>query len=186
MSGQSSRPRRRYQARSNSTSSSRYSEDRGRTCGGERGLLILLRNDEPRIEAEATTVGRGLKSRGYSSVTPPCLPESVLYYVIRTRESVILDDAHGIDRVLDGWGMYSGGGAVRALPPLGKSSEACRRIYLENNLTPRAFTLGRIAVLELLASQAAISLENAGLYFDRKRAEEELRRSEAFLAEGRE
>ena len=37
-------------------------------------------------------------------------------------------------------------------------------LYLENNLTPRAFTSRRIAVLELLASQAAISLENARLY----------------------
>jgi GAF domain-containing protein len=44
-------------------------------------------------------------------------------------------------------------------------------------LTPRAFTSDRVTVLELLASQAAISLENAGLYSD-------LQRSEAFLAEG--
>jgi PAS domain S-box-containing protein len=44
-------------------------------------------------------------------------------------------------------------------------------------LTPRAFTADRVAVLELLASQAAISLENANLYGD-------LQRSEAFLAQG--
>jgi hypothetical protein len=44
-------------------------------------------------------------------------------------------------------------------------------------LTPRAFTSDRVAVLELLASQAAISLENANLYSD-------LQRSEAFLAQG--
>ena len=50
-------------------------------------------------------------------------------------------------------------------------------LYLENNLTPRAFTSDRVAVLEMLASQAAISLENAKLYSD-------LQRSEAFLAEG--
>ena len=50
-------------------------------------------------------------------------------------------------------------------------------LYLENNLTPRAFTSDRVAVLELLASQAAISLENASLYSD-------LQRSEAYLAQG--
>jgi PAS domain S-box-containing protein len=49
-------------------------------------------------------------------------------------------------------------------------------LYLENKLTPYAFTSSRVAVLELLASQAAISLENARLY-------SELRRSEAYLAE---
>ena len=46
-----------------------------------------------------------------------------------------------------------------------------------DNLTPRAFTSDRVAVLELLAAQAAISLENAGLYSG-------LQLSEAFLAEG--
>ena len=50
-------------------------------------------------------------------------------------------------------------------------------LYLENNLTPCAFTPDRVTVLELLASQAAISLENAALYSD-------LQRSEAFLAQG--
>jgi PAS domain S-box-containing protein len=62
-------------------------------------------------------------------------------------------------------------------------------LYLENNLTPHAFTSARLAVLNLLASQAAISLENALLYADlrlenseRKQAEDRLRRSEAYLA----
>src|SRR6185503_2899769 len=61
-------------------------------AGAERGLLILLRGDEPRIEAEATT-GRGRLevTQRQAAVTPSELPESVLHYVIRTRESVILD-----------------------------------------------------------------------------------------------
>jgi GAF domain-containing protein len=53
-------------------------------------------------------------------------------------------------------------------------------------LTAGAFTSDRIAVLQLLASQAAISLEHAQLYADlqqenieRRRAQDELRRSEA-------
>jgi len=50
-------------------------------------------------------------------------------------------------------------------------------LYSKNNLTPHVFNPTRIAVLELLASQAAISLENASLYSD-------LQRSEAFLAQG--
>jgi two-component sensor histidine kinase len=67
-------------------------------------------------------------------------------------------------------------------------------LYLENNLTPHVFTPARLSVLKLLASQAAISLENARLYADvrqenseRKRAEEQLQASleekEALLKE---
>ena len=61
--------------------------------------------------------------------------------------------------------------------PIVKQTKLVGALYLENNLTPRAFTSDRVAVLELLASQAAISLENANLYSD-------LQRSEAFLAQG--
>ncbi|HEY6734145.1 MAG TPA: histidine kinase, partial [Roseiarcus sp.] len=63
-------------------------------AGAERGLLILFYGDEPRTAAEATT-GSGqvevtLRER---AVSPVELPESVLHYVARTRETVILDDA---------------------------------------------------------------------------------------------
>jgi signal transduction histidine kinase len=37
-------------------------------------------------------------------------------------------------------------------------------LYLENNLTVGAFTIDRLRILNLLSSQAAISLENAQLY----------------------
>jgi GAF domain-containing protein len=48
--------------------------------------------------------------------------------------------------------------------PIVKQTKLVGALYLENNLTPRAFTADRVAVLEMLASQAAISLENASLY----------------------
>jgi hypothetical protein len=63
-------------------------------AGGERGLLILLRADEPQIEAEATTSHDEVKvAIRQSAVSPSDLPLSALHYVIRTRERVVLDDA---------------------------------------------------------------------------------------------
>ena len=49
-------------------------------------------------------------------------------------------------------------------------------LYLENNLTARVFAPARIAVLKLLASQAAISLENTRLYRDLAEREAKIRR----------
>src|SRR5260370_14370029 len=49
-------------------------------------------------------------------------------------------------------------------------------LYLENNLATRAFTPERVTVLELLASQAAITLENALLYRDLAEREARIRR----------
>ena len=54
-------------------------------------------------------------------------------------------------------------------------------LYLENNLAPHVFTPARIAVLELLASQAAISLENARLYTDLRQENSDRRRAEGQL-----
>ena len=147
-------------------------------AGAERGLLILLRGDEPQIEAEATTGhGRVEVTVRQAAVTPSDLPQSALHYVIRTRERVVLDDASAGN-------LYSEDEYVRQKRPrsvlclpIVKQTKLVGALYLENNLTPRAFTSDRVAVLELLASQAAISLENASLYSD-------LQRSEAFLAEG--
>jgi PAS domain S-box-containing protein len=49
-------------------------------------------------------------------------------------------------------------------------------LYLENSLTPRVFTPARLTVLKLLASQAAISLENTRLYRDLEKREAKIRR----------
>src|ERR1700694_1898444 len=49
-------------------------------------------------------------------------------------------------------------------------------LYLENNLTPHAFTPTRMAILKLLASEAAISIENARLYRDLGEREARIRR----------
>ncbi|HEY0792455.1 MAG TPA: AAA family ATPase [Chthoniobacterales bacterium] len=161
-------------------------------AGAARGLLILFRNNEPWIEAEVTT-GRGkveVTSRA-AAVTPSDLAETVLHYVIRTRESVVLDDASV--RTLYSEDEYVRTKRPRSVLclPIVNQTKLAGALYLENNLTARAFTSDRVAVLELLASQAAISLENARLYaelerenLERKRAEDELRRSEGLLAEG--
>jgi PAS domain S-box-containing protein len=147
-------------------------------AGAERGLLILLEGHEPHIEAEATTGhGRATVTVRRTAITPFDFPQSALHYVIRTQERVVIDDAS--IRNLYSEDEYVQKKRPRSVlcVPIVKQTKLVGALYLENNLTPRAFTSDRVAVLELLASQAAISLENAGLYAD-------LQRSEAFLAEG--
>jgi PAS domain S-box-containing protein len=153
-------------------------------AGAERGLLILLRDDEPRIVAEATAGHGGVEvTVREMAATPLALPQSVLHYMIRTRESVVLDDASV--RNLHSDDLYIRQKHPRSVLclPVVKQTKLVGALYLENNLTPYVFTASRVAVLELMASQAAISLENARLYSERKQAEDELRRSEAYLAE---
>jgi PAS domain S-box-containing protein len=146
-------------------------------AGAQRGLLILLPGDEPRIAAEATT-GRGLfeVTLRDAAPSPAELPETVLHYVIRTRESVILDDAPAQNPFSAD--EYIGQKRARSVLclPLVKQAELIGVLYLENNLASHVFTPARISVLELLASQAAISLENARLYNDLREREARIRR----------
>src|SRR5215468_9948983 len=60
--------------------------------------------------------------------------------------------------------------------PLVKQAKLIGVLYLENNLTTHVFTPARVSVLELLASQAAISLENARLYNELQARETKIRR----------
>ncbi|MDB5637993.1 MAG: histidine kinase, partial [Bradyrhizobium sp.] len=146
-------------------------------AGAERGLLMLFPGDEPKIAAEATTgPGQVEVMLRQTAVAPTELPESVLHYVVRTRESVILDDAlaqnpFSADEYLRQKHVRS----VLCLP-LVKQAKLIGVLYLENKLASHAFTPARISVLEVLASQAAISLENARLYNDLREREARIRR----------
>jgi PAS domain S-box-containing protein len=146
-------------------------------AGADRGLLILPRGDKYQIEAEATTssdnVNVVLKQ---APVTAADLPKSVFHYVLRTKESVLLHDASSQSSFsADGYIRGHHSRSVLCLPIL-KQARLIGMLYLENNVTTAAFTPARMVVLTLLASQAAISLENASLYRELAEREARIRR----------
>lgn len=136
-------------------------------AGAERALLVMLCGQEPRLEAEATTNGDAVTVRLLDeAVTDHVLPESVLHYVLRSREIVLLDDAAAQSRYrVDSYIRRRQVRSILCLPLLNRA-KLIGVLYLENNLTPRVFAPTHISVLKLLASQAAIALENAYLYRD--------------------
>ena len=105
------------------------------------------------------------------------LPELVLNYVLRTRESVILDRCREPVRVCQPIRTSISAKLAPVLClPLINQGRLIGVLYLENNLAPRVFAPVRIAVLQLLASQAAIALENTHLYRDLAEREGKIRR----------
>jgi PAS domain S-box-containing protein len=146
-------------------------------AGAERGLLILPRGDEHWIEAEATTGGRKVEVElRQARVSASDLPESVFRYAMRTKESVVLDDAAGQSAFSsDEYVREHRARSVLCLPIL-KQTRLLGMLYLENSLTLHAFTPARMAILKLLASGAAISMENARLYRDLAEREARIRR----------
>ena len=146
-------------------------------AGAERGLLVLPHGGGLSIHAEANTSGDSvmvhLREAPISAVE---LPESVIRYAARTQESVILDDASvGNPFPSDDYIRHRRGRSVLCLP-LVKQGALVALLYLENNLAPNVFTPGRIAVLKLLASEAAMSLDNSRLYRELEEGEAKIRR----------
>jgi GAF domain-containing protein len=129
--------------------------------------LISSRSVELRIEAEADTSGEttAVQLRD-DTVTEAAVPGSVLRYVLRTHENVILDDASAESPFsADPYIRQQNARSILCLPLINQT-KLIGMLYLENNLAPRVFAPSRIAVLKVLASQAAISLENSHLYGD--------------------
>jgi predicted ATPase/signal transduction histidine kinase len=147
-------------------------------AGAERGVLVLSRDGNDKIAAEAVTGPGGIEvSARNSSVTSSDLPQSVIQLVKRTYQSLLLDDAlSDWMHCEDDYVLQKRSRSILCLPIL-RQTKLVGELFLENNLTPGAFTAERVAILDLLASQAAISLENAGLFTD-------LQRSETFLVQG--
>ncbi|WP_445819627.1 trifunctional serine/threonine-protein kinase/ATP-binding protein/sensor histidine kinase [Bradyrhizobium sp. ISRA442] len=146
-------------------------------AGAARGLLIVWRGIELRIIAQATTDGDlVLVDLRDELVTGAVLPESVLHYVLRTQDSVILDDAVVQSPfVTDLYIRQQQARSILCLPLLNQA-KVVGVLYLENNLTSKVFAPTRIAVLKLLASQAAVSLENTRLYKELAEREARIRR----------
>ncbi|WP_437947107.1 AAA family ATPase [Sorangium sp. So ce296] len=134
---------------------------------GEEGVDVAVRS--PRVALDA---GR--------------LPESMIQYVQRTHEQIILDDPAAQS-------LFSGDPYVaRVRPrsvlcaPVLRQSALVGVLYLENNLTLGAFSARRLGLLQLITAQAAISMENAALYNALRLENAERRQTEGTLRESQE
>jgi PAS domain S-box-containing protein len=145
-------------------------------AGAQKGSLVLVRDHALWLYGEASV------ERDRAPHVPPrpvraepLLPEAILTYVRRTHEKVLLDDASRPSLfAADAYIVRNRPLSVLCLPIL-RQAELVGMLYLENNLMAGAFTPDRIVLLEHLATQAAISLENASLYGQLHETEERLR-----------
>jgi PAS domain S-box-containing protein len=146
-------------------------------AGAERGLLIARRGEDLRIQALATASGADVTvNLRDSDHTEAALPQALVRYVMRTRDTVILEDASSQNLFsADPYFVRHHARSILCLP-LVNQGNLIGALYLENNLAPRVFAPARIAVLKLLASQAAMALENTRLYRDLAKREAKIRR----------
>jgi PAS domain S-box-containing protein len=148
------------------------------SAGAQKGCLVLFGTGGPYLAAEAQVEAQHVTVRRTheTNASAASLPESVLNYVRHSNEPVLLIDATEAN-------SFSGDPYLQARRPKSllclpilRQRELTGLLYLEHRLVTHVFTADRLAVLRLLASQAAISLENARLYTELKERESRIRR----------
>ena len=140
-------------------------------AGAQRGLLILDREGSLVIEAEGVVDADEvtiLQSVPLDSVDRksqiPLLSPKIVNYVARTRENLVIDNAIAEEQFIRDPYITATEAKSILCAPLLNQGKLSGIVYLENNLTTGAFTPERVETLTFLATQAAISIENAHLY----------------------
>jgi len=147
------------------------------SAGAQRGYLLLPERGQ--WEMAATGVADNTKVEAPSDTRiEASLPMTIVNRVAHTLEPVLLNSAtsnNGFGR--DPYLLSAQPKSILCLPML-HQRELVGIVYMENNLTADAFPPRRLGLLNLLATQAAICLQNASLVYDLKRAEASARANE--------
>ena len=136
-------------------------------AGAEKVFLILNTSGELLIEAQANLEYNDVLMMQSIPVNDSHqLPISLIHYVERTQEDVVLKDASASGIFATDTHITNNKPKSILCTPLIHQCKLIGILYLENNLMTDAFTSDRLEILKLLSSQAAISIENARLYTD--------------------
>ncbi len=133
-------------------------------AGAERAALLLSRDGQLLVQAEISAQGETRLLQSVPIDEYQQLARSVLNYVIRSGEPLVLADASAEVRFHSD--PHIANNQVRSVMcvPLHYLGELSAVLYLENNLAVGAFTEERIEVLKLLSGQIGVSIANAELY----------------------
>ena len=135
------------------------------SAGAQRGLLILRSAEGFCIEAEGVAEGQDIRVLQSTPVENSGeLSNTIVNFVIRTGETVVLDDAATQGAFINDPYVINKTPKSILCAPLIHQAKTTGIVYFENNAITGAFTEGRVGLVRLLCSQAAVALENARLY----------------------
>ncbi len=133
-------------------------------AGAERGLLLLDKGGRWVVEAEGHIDWDDVTVLQSLPLAAASVPPTVINYVARTRENIVLADAAEEGQFTEDAYIQAHQPRSILCSPLIHQGNLMGMLYLENNQTTGAFTSDRLEVLSMLSGQVAISIENATLY----------------------
>ncbi|MEG3991630.1 GAF domain-containing protein, partial [Microcoleus sp. S28C3] len=134
-----------------------------KNAGAETGALILNEEGNWRVSVHCTN-RQDCHLDSLLFEESQAIPLSLINYVKRTKETLVFDNVSTqITFASDSYIIQQQPKSVLCTPIL-HQGKVMGILYIENNFTIGAFTRDRVAILNILCSQAAISLQNARLY----------------------
>mgnify|MGYP000937134844 FL=1 len=152
--------------------------------GAEKGLLLMESGGSLTVQAEAFSVPtHELERHPEGNDADNVFSSAIVNYVSRTKRPLILDDAAN-DHIFsnDRYIKYRSPKSVCCIPVM-SGGQLTGILYMENNQAKGAFTSGRLEMLNVLATQAATSIQNATLY---RNLDESARRYESLFQNAQE
>ncbi len=132
-------------------------------AGATQGYLVLSRDGVLRVEAAGDVDGGALCAAGTLVEESSGLPANVVQQVFEEGAPLVVEDARNDRRF-----QRTSARSVLCVP-VAYHGKRAGVVYLENNLMAGAFTPERLLVMDLLATQAAVAIENARLYEETRR-----------------
>lgn len=155
-------------------------------AGAQTGVLVLEGQGVLSVRARVSSQESAWTMEATPVAECEALPHAILRYVARVRESLVLADAGNAGLFINDPDVRTLGTRSVLCVPLKRQAHFAGLIYLENNAIADAFTAQRVEIVQALASQAVISLENSTLLLEREQSEAALleadRRKDEFLA----
>lgn len=152
-------------------------------AGADKAIFLMEQNGRWLVQGETSLnheQASVLEGKPYEDCTD-LLSVSIVQYVIRTKQTVVLDDAMHVgifteDPYINTYKLKS----VLCLPII-HQGRLSGILYFENNSATDTFTADRLGILRLLSAEIATALRNASLYTDLERASEDLKSLNAQL-----
>jgi transcriptional regulator with GAF, ATPase, and Fis domain/predicted ATPase len=153
-------------------------------AGADHGVLIVEQDGAPVLRVlgslDSITV---LPEQGTPLESSSDVPVGLVQFVRRSRESLVVADAFLDPR----WAQdpYTGRHRPRAVlcTPVINQGVLLAVLYVENRLTPDAFSPDRVRVMQFLSAQAAIAIRNAELFAEISRLRDRLQAENVYLQE---
>jgi predicted ATPase/signal transduction histidine kinase len=150
-----------------------------KNAGAQSGALILNEEGNWRINIDCTN-RQDCLLQSIPLEESEVVPLTLINYVKRTKETLIFDDASNQPRFASDPYIIQHQPQSLLCTPISERGNMMGILYLENNLATGVFTGDRVAILNILCSQAAISLQNARLY---QQSQEYAQKLELYLSD---